>query len=139
MTPALPFALIASLIATPALSQAMWDKADVWDCDLALHLKVGLESEETRVNEESGSITYDFAAKTRTSAFIDVVAEIGETEYWSSVYGNYHLIVTYWNGEPIPTVVIEESGEYWQTGASGFDDGEPWFASYRCTPRGQKK
>lgn len=132
--PAAAALALALLPALPATAEPMWDVADRWTCTLELHIKAGTDGSNVRVNEEAGSVTYDFAEGTRTSMFVDTVADIGFKTYYESAYGGFNVIELLWDGESYPVMVVEDDGEFWETAASGQPRGEVWIASYKCEP-----
>lgn len=134
-------ALTLSLVANGASAEPMWDIAERWNCEIGLHLKAQMDGSGVVINEEGGRATYDFAAGTRSSVFVETVARIGETHYYESTYGGFNIIELLWDGESYPVMVVETDGEFWETTASGLagDTGEAWIAAYRCQPEKSRK
>lgn len=130
-------AFCAGFVFAPFVAAAtpVWEQADRWVCRLELYFKVNTDSSGyAPLEAENRDIVFDFAEGTQSSVFVEQKAQIVHKHYADGAYGGYNALTMDWGAGQITNVLVDDGGEVWMTAVSGYDQGQPWFANYKCTP-----
>ena len=105
-------------------AKPMWEISDKWTCKVTLHTKITVDGKVIGVNDElSGNEFhyYDFKT-TATTPYGDSVEKLKINLYKNQSY-NQNIIIVDWSGwGEIVSVILEQKGEFWDSGSSGFND-----------------
>ena len=118
------FIFLLSCIVVQA--KPMWEISDKWTCKVTLHTKITVDGKVIGVNDElSGNEFhyYDFKKSTATTPYGDSVGKIKNKSYIKNQSYNQNIIIVDWSGwGEIVSVILEQKGEFWDSGSSGFND-----------------
>ena len=126
------------LSCTVVQAKPMWEISDKWTCKVTLHSKITVDGKIIGVNDElSGDeIHYiDFKKLIETSPYSDSVGKIKNKYYIENKSYNQNILIVDWSGwGEIVTVVLEQRGDFWSSGSSGFNspDKTVWTSHSKC-------
>ena len=119
-------------------AKPMWEISDKWTCKVTLHTKITVDGKVIGVNDElSGNEFhyYDFKKSTATTPYGDSVGKIKNKSYIKNQSYNQNIIIVDWSGwGEIVSVILEQKGEFWDSGSSGFNDTDKtvWSSHSKC-------
>ena len=129
---------IFSLSCIVVQAKPMWEIWDKWTCKVTLHTKITVDGKVIGVNDElSGNEFhyYDFKKSTATTPYGDSVGKIKNKSYIKNQSYNQNIIIVDWSGwGEIVSVILEQNGEFWDSGSSGFNDLDKtvWSSHSKC-------